>query len=170
MRHREVIMRLLFWKEDSHRDACEYECMCAQKWVIKTCPATVLCKSLEPASVSLYFTIKMGKQVQLFSQTCWNIHGNTAFKAFHLTLIQSSSLNVGCLLFCIKMMPHCWGPGIGEASPQYSVVYFSIQLCFYCINSVFGIIAIAEKWTTGNRMVSRCCWSNFEMILPTQLT
>lgn len=35
MRHREAIIRLLFWKEDSHKDACE--CMCAQKRVIKTC-------------------------------------------------------------------------------------------------------------------------------------
>lgn len=35
MHHREAIIRLLFWKEDSHKDACEYECMCVQKWIIK---------------------------------------------------------------------------------------------------------------------------------------
>lgn len=74
--------------------------------------------------------------------------------------IWSPSLDVGCLLFySVEMILHCFTNVDVQAlnKPRFfHCIFFSIQVCFYCADSIFGVAVKLKKGKLLIRHFSNC--------------
>lgn len=114
-------------------------------WSLQYCA-----KSIEPPLISAYSAKKNGEIKDLLKST--NINANIVnHSEFNSVWAWSQYLVRLPLLFNTawtllgKLSCHFWNISPG----------FSIQVCFYCIGCVLGIIAILKNYTAANQKLSR---------------
>lgn len=154
-----------------------------RKWTLK-----VLCKCLKSViEFLLSYTFLQGickNMYELGGVNYWNtckqkmkiqrsISKDKKKNLYNSHELEVNLLDVGCLLFCsVSMILHCFNKVEVQALEKpihewwcstvwFCCCFFSIQVCFYCTCSVFGIVAMLKiKPLTIRSMFQVLCQSS----------